>query len=141
MIPIIASLAVAALWLVVPQEAYPQDSPQHFETTHEPAEQPELPARHAVEIPDSARKKVGYQHWKGAAIGTVAGAAGLALLTAVAGSGCYDCGLEQDVFKTALLGAGLGGAFGFLVGAASPKYRWVPAVEESATDSASEGAP
>jgi hypothetical protein len=74
-------------------------------------------------IPDSTRRVVGYQHWKGAAIG----AAGGALLGALLGSGvlsrCSDCdNTDSDVVKASLVTAGLGGAFGFLVGLASPKY-------------------
>ena len=42
-------------------------------------------------IPDSVRQKVGYHHWKGAAIGAGAGAlAGLALALAAHGQ-CVDC--------------------------------------------------
>jgi hypothetical protein len=86
--------------------------------------------RHSVEIPDSVRQKVGYHHWKGAAIGGGLGAlAGLILALA---PGCSDCD-DPSVAATSLAGAGLGGAFGFLVGLASPKYEWVPspAVKDS----------
>ena len=89
----------------------------------------------AVTIPDSVRLKVGYQHWKGGAIGTAAGAVAGLLLDALAHGQCQDCpSSDSHVVKTALAGAGLGGAFGFLVGAASPKYRWVarPAAESGA---------
>ena len=82
--------------------------------------------RAAVAIPDSIRKRVGYQHWKGGAIGgAVGGLAGL-LLGLTVGRACDDCSSDDsDALEPALVGAGLGGAFGFLVGAASPKYRWV----------------
>lgn len=82
--------------------------------------------RGAVAVPDSVRKKVGYQHWKGGAIGaTVGGLAGL-LLSQLSGQ-CSDCtSSDSDVLEITAIGAGLGGAFGFLVGAASPKYEWVP---------------
>lgn len=88
--------------------------------------QPPAVQRAAIAIPDSIRKKVGYQHWKGGAIGgTVGGLAGLVLGLTV-GRACDDCSSsDSDVLEPALVGAGLGGAFGFLVGAASPKYRWI----------------
>ena len=63
--------------------------------------------------PDSTRRLVGYQHWKGAATGATSGALLGALLGLRAGS---------DVAKASLVTAGLGGAFGFLIGLASPKY-------------------
>ncbi len=75
-------------------------------------------------IPDSVRRKVGYQHWKGGAIGGAVGAvAGLVL--GLVGHRCADCSSDGPVLlEASLVGAGLGGAFGFLVGAATPKYRW-----------------
>jgi hypothetical protein len=81
-----------------------------------------------VPVPDSVRHRVGYQQWKGAAIGGSLGAlAGLALALAAHGQ-CADCRSNSPrVAKVSLLGAGLGGAFGFLVGLASPRYRWVRA--------------
>ena len=77
-------------------------------------------------VPDSVRQKVGYQHWKGAAIGGGLGAlAGLALALAAHGQ-CDDCSSDSpNVGTVTLAGAGLGGALGFLVGLASPRYRWV----------------
>jgi hypothetical protein len=83
-----------------------------------------LPA--ALVIPDSIRQRVGYQHWKGAAIGGGLGAlAGLALALAAHGQ-CSDCSSDSpQVGTVTLAGAGLGGALGFLVGLASPRYRWV----------------
>jgi hypothetical protein len=80
----------------------------------------------AVVIPDSIRQRVGYQHWKGAAIGGGLGAlAGLALALAAHGQ-CSDCPSDSpNVGTVTLAGAGLGGALGFLVGLASPRYRWV----------------
>ena len=87
---------------------------------HPPAASP------AVVIPDSFRQRVGYQHWKGAAIGGGLGAlAGLALALAAHGQ-CDDCSSDPpNVGTVTLAGAGLGGALGFLVGLASPRYRWV----------------
>jgi hypothetical protein len=74
-------------------------------------------------IPDSTRRLVGYQHWKGAAIGASSGALLGALLGWRARSGCSDCNMTgSDVVKASLVTAGLGGAFGFLIGLASPKY-------------------
>jgi hypothetical protein len=37
---------------------------------------------------------------------------------------------DELLGKVTLIGAGLGGVFGFLVGAASPRYRWVRADAE-----------
>jgi hypothetical protein len=87
----------------------------------------------ALAVPDSVRQKVGYQHWKGGIIGTAAGAT-VGLLLGLAAGPCDDCSSpEPRALETSALVAGIGGAFGFLVGAASPKYRWVsrPAEEES----------
>ena len=87
---------------------------------------PGLSGARVFEATDSVRQKVGYSHWKGAAIGGAAGAvAGVLLALAVRG-GCSDCGSDPDVARTALVSAGVVGAFGFLVGLGSPRYRWVP---------------
>jgi hypothetical protein len=80
--------------------------------------------RHSVEIPDSVRQKVGYHHWKGAAIGGGLGAVAGLVLGLAARVSCSDC--DPSIAATSLTVAGLGGAFGFLVGLASPKYEWVP---------------
>jgi hypothetical protein len=51
----------------------------------------------------------------------------------VAPTQCSDCtSTDSDVLEVTALGAGLGGAFGFLVGAASPKYRWEAAPADTA---------
>lgn len=77
-------------------------------------------------LPESVRRRVGYQHWKGGAIGAGLGALGGLALALAARGRCYDCSSDDaPVGKVTLVGAGLGGAFGFLVGLASPKYRWV----------------
>jgi hypothetical protein len=74
-------------------------------------------------LPDSTRRLVGYQHWKGAAIGAGSGALLGTLLVILAKGNCSDCnGPAGDGLRTSLLGGTLGGAFGFLVGLASPKY-------------------
>ena len=81
----------------------------------------------AVTIPDSVRRKVGYQHWKGGAIGAALGGLAGLLLTQVAPISCDDCTSDDShTLEAVAVGAGLAGAFGFLVGAASPKYSWVP---------------
>lgn len=76
-------------------------------------------------LPDSVRRKVGYQHWKGAAIGAGVGAVlGSALAFGLA-SHCSDCTVTTgDRAQAALVVTGAGGVFGFLVGLASPKYVW-----------------
>jgi len=82
---------------------------------------------HEIELvmPDSVRRKVGYQHWKGGAIGGSVGALAGLLLAELAPTECADCtSTHSEALRATLIGAGLGGAFGFLVGAASPKYRW-----------------
>ena len=77
--------------------------------------------------PDSSRQRVGYQHWKGAAIGGGVGALGGLVLALAAHGQCYDCASDTaPIGKVTLIGAGVGSALGFLVGLASPRYRWVP---------------
>jgi hypothetical protein len=77
-------------------------------------------------VGDSVRQKVGYRHWEGAAIGGGAGAViGLLLGLGVRYS-CSDCSGDPSIAATSLMSAGVVGAFGFLVGLASPKYRWLP---------------
>jgi hypothetical protein len=79
-------------------------------------------------VPDSVRRKTGYQHWKGGAIGAGVGALGGLILALAAHNSCDDCTSDPSpTGKVTLIGAGLGGAFGFLVGLATPRYRWVPA--------------
>lgn len=84
-------------------------------------------APQALAIPDSVRQQVGYQHWRGAAIGAGLGAvAGLAL-GVLARQHCADCNIDDtNLAKGSLVVAGVGGGLGFLAGLASPKYRWVP---------------
>jgi hypothetical protein len=78
----------------------------------------------AVAVPDSIRQKAGYQHWKGGALGGTLGAVAGLLLSKYP-IGCHDCSAtDSEVVRATFIGAGLGGAFGFLVGAASPKYKW-----------------
>jgi hypothetical protein len=78
-------------------------------------------------LPDSVRQKVGYQHWKGAAIGAGVGAVlGSALAFGLAGE-CADCTVTTwDRAKGALIITGASSALGFLVGLASPRYAWRP---------------
>jgi hypothetical protein len=80
--------------------------------------------RQAAALPDSVRRRVGYQHWEGGAIGGALGTVAGLLLSAVP-IGCSDCSSKDSkVVKATFIGAGLGAAFGFVVGAASPKYKW-----------------
>jgi hypothetical protein len=82
-------------------------------------------SRAAVELPDSVRQRAGYQHWKGGLIGVAAGAT-IGLLLGLAAGPCDDCSSpEPRTLEASAIFAGIGGAFGFLVGAASPRYRWV----------------
>jgi hypothetical protein len=92
-----------------------------------PRVEPDFPPAELVGVPDSVRKRTGYQHWRGGAIGFAAGGALGALLGAALGNGCSDCSTAAGgrVFATALAGAGAGGVLGFLAGLASPKYVWV----------------
>ena len=79
-----------------------------------------------VTVPDSIRQRVGYQHWKGAAIGGGLGALAGLVLALTAHGNCSDCTSDTaPIGKVTLAGAGLGSAFGFLVGLASPRHRWV----------------
>jgi hypothetical protein len=90
---------------------------------------PELPSLELMTVPDSVRKRTGYQHWRGAAIGLAVGGALGALTGAAAGDRCSDCGQTtagSRALTVGLLGAGTGGVLGFLVGLASPKYAWGP---------------
>jgi hypothetical protein len=82
-------------------------------------------------VPDSIRRKTGYQHWKGGAIGAGVGALGGLVLALAVPHSCDDCSSDPSpTGKVTLIGAGLGGVFGFLVGLATPRYRWVPAAAE-----------
>jgi hypothetical protein len=113
-----AAAAVPSLSSYLPYSV----TPRVFKGEPAPSSRPQ---KSLLVIPDSIRRKVGYQHWKGGAIGGSVGAlAGLAL-SLVAPTQCADCtSTDSDVLEATLIGAGLGGAFGFLVGAASPRYRW-----------------
>ena len=87
---------------------------------------PGLSSARVLEPTDSVRQKVGYRHWEGAAIGGGVGAVAGLLLALAARRGCSDCPSDPSVASTTFVSAGVVGAFGFLVGLASPKYRWVP---------------
>jgi hypothetical protein len=53
------------------------------------------------------------------------------VLALAAGGQCDDCTSNgAPAGKVTLIGAGLVGALGFLVGLASPRYRWVAAEPE-----------
>ena len=83
----------------------------------------------ALTVPDSVRRKVGYQHWKGAAIGGGVGAVlGSVLAFGLAGK-CADCiDTTWDRAQAALVVTGASSALGFLVGLASPRYAWTPSI-------------
>jgi hypothetical protein len=90
---------------------------------------PELPSLELVSLPDSVRKRAGYQHWRGAVIGLAIGGALGALTGAASGDNCSDCAQTtagSRALTVGLLGAGAGGVLGFLVGLTSPRYAWIP---------------
>lgn len=88
-----------------------------------PSMVPATPSPALVSVPDSVRRRVGYQHWKGAAVGGVVGAVlGTAMATGVT---CSDCSISTgDRVEAALVVSGVGAVAGFLAGLASPKYVW-----------------
>jgi hypothetical protein len=95
---------------------------------------PKLPARDSLfpsrrsldsaSIPDSVRQRVGYQHWRGGALGLTIGAAVGVATGAILDGGCSDCGHQRSgALSAGLVGAGAGGLLGFFAGLASPKYK------------------
>jgi hypothetical protein len=89
-------------------------------------------------IPDSIRLRTGYQHWKGAAIGTGIGAVLGGVLALVANTGCSDCTTSTgERAEAALAVTGGAAVLGFLVGLASPKYVWVHRGDAVEVDSTS----
>jgi hypothetical protein len=82
-------------------------------------------------VPDEVRRRVGYQHWRGAGIGAAVGA-GVGALTGVLVAHiaeCADCeqwSAGHGALVLGLLGAGSGSVVGFLAGLATPRYEWVP---------------
>lgn len=83
-------------------------------------------------VPDSVRQRVGYQHWRGGALGLAIGAAVGVASGAILDGRCADCSHQRSGALTGgLVGAGAGGLLGFLAGLASPKYRAIrPASSE-----------
>jgi len=72
---------------------------------------------------DSLARRVGYQHWKGAAIGASLGAFAGFMLTLIYDNDCADCDKPSyPLVKGALGGAAIGGLIGFVAGLASPRY-------------------
>lgn len=129
MVQVMVLLALVVACLVTPEGAYAQAARVGGDSSQSALTAARQPMQHAVGIPDSVRRKVGYQHWKGAAIGGALGAVGGVVLALLVHAKCYDCTSDNpNVLEVGLMGAGLGGGFGLLVGAASPKYKWVPSV-------------
>jgi hypothetical protein len=91
-----------------------------------------LPANYlrpnSASVPDSLRQLVGYQHWRGGALGLTIGAAlGVATGAIFMNGRCDDCSDQPSGALTGgLIGAGAGGLLGFFAGLASPKYRPIP---------------
>jgi hypothetical protein len=117
-------LLMTMTWLGAPASAGAQELRAFARAVRAPST---VPAP-SVRLPDSVRIKVGYHHWKGGAIGAGIGAAAGLLVAYAAHDSCQDCSSSGPATSTTtLVGAGLGGVFGFIVGLASPKYAWVPA--------------
>ena len=78
---------------------------------------------------DSVRVQVGYQQWRGAAIGGGIGLAVGLLAVAIAGEPgvCADCSRQpswgHNAVVAGLLVGGAGGVIGFLSGLATPRYQ------------------
>ena len=125
---LLALLLLLGATLAIPTALAGQESLMRATAPLQPPEPVRTPAAALAALPDSVRQRVGFQHWKGAAIGGGIGAlAGLALALGAHGQ-CADCSSDSPpAGKVTLLGAGIGGAFGFLVGLASPRYRWIKA--------------
>jgi hypothetical protein len=90
-----------------------------------------LPSRRSLgsaSIPDSVRQRVGYQHWRGGALGlAIGGAVGVVTGAILGNGGCADCGHQPSgALAGGLVGAGAGGVLGFFAGLASPKYQMTP---------------
>ena len=81
-------------------------SASRLETTVLPSS---VPQKNLQLIPDSIRRKVGYQHWKGGAIGGSVGALAGLVVSLVAPKHCDDCtSTDSAVPEATLIGAGLG---------------------------------
>jgi hypothetical protein len=119
-----AALLVLALWIGSPRSATAQRHAS-FDRWPGPTFHVPGPGRLGPLVADSVRQRVGYQHWKGAAIGAGVGALlGTALAFGLRGE-CDDCTVTTwDRTQGALLITGASSIFGFLVGLASPKYVW-----------------
>jgi len=118
------ALLVLTLWTGLPRSATAQRQAS-FDRWAGPMLAAPRPGPQLVPVADSVRQRVGYQHWKGAAIGAGAGALlGTALAFGLMGE-CDDCTVTTwDRTQSALFFTGASSLFGFLVGLASPKYAW-----------------
>jgi hypothetical protein len=123
-------LVTALASIATPRLSHGQQAPHLVHAGGFAAHRWSAPATPLSSIPDSVRQKIGYQHWKGGAIGASVGAlAGLGLAILAHGQ-CDDCPASSPpIAQATVIGAGLGGGFGFLVGLATPRYRWVPAAQ------------
>ena len=69
-----------------------------FSSKPHPGQRPAPEPVPAAIIPDSSRRRVGYHHWEGAAIGAGSGALLGTLLVLAAGISCADCNLTGGDF-------------------------------------------
>jgi hypothetical protein len=130
-----AGLLVSLLGIFPTRTGVAQEQPTQWVGWSLPVAVSTLPDPAATTVPDSVRVRSGYQHWRGAGLGALAGGALGALAGAVAGgiTSCDDCSQQPSAGTGALygglIGGGVGGVVGFLVGLSSPKYTWVPEAE------------
>jgi hypothetical protein len=114
----------------IPVESAVQGTGAERDTVLVPPKPPpaKLLRPNSASVPDSLRQRVGYQHWRGGALGLTIGAAlGVATGAIFMNGRCDDCSDQPSGALTGgLIGAGAGGLLGFFAGLASPKYRPIP---------------
>jgi hypothetical protein len=124
-------LLVTLLVITPTRRGVAQEQPARWVSWHPAVAVSTMPEPAAIALPDSVRVRSGYQHWRGAGLGTALGGTLGAIAGAIAGgiTSCDDCSQQPSVGTGALygglFGGGAGGVLGFLVGLSSPKYNWV----------------